>query len=560
MAKVIGIDFGNWQTFVCFVNGMDEATKTGGVIEDLIPSRYREIGSEGIPNEFFWNLSEKNGTQTDDEQYGFAAARETNRPPENHLRLLKQHLGEKVTLRSANGKHTKTYLYDDIITKMFEYHVGLANDALRENHGESATTNLISITYPARLRDPGLLRYYIDLAEKADSGALDEDGNMQKIKVVGTVCEPSAAGLDRLNECRDTTTTDHVTYGVFDLGGGTFDLSIVTLYPNGKTYPGGRTYYYDLVCEGRGLNIAGSVFTDRLRELLISKTADEFGEQPNAFKLRQIARDVERCKKELSESDMTTVFIEDGDFDSAEITVTRGEFEQAIAGDVDQIMSFTRSFFEEHSAHKPDEIIMTGGSSYIPYIKERLSKTLPAYRDRIFLHRPSKAAAYGAARFYTMYTDAETFTLTASTEDTDDTQSVPLPSPVRRTVEFDLGTPFGSINNLKIHPLIKAGTEIPCSSEETEFYTMTKTTETSYDIFRAVKQNPDPSAVMTDYHVICKASLKYGRSVPKDTETNCRLMINELGIATLKAWERDNTSIRIETTFPIDNSTDDSVR
>lgn len=550
MAKVIGIDFGNWQTFVCWIHGMDETSKTGGVVEDLIPSKYREIGSEGIPNEFFWTLTEKNGNLIDNEQYGFAAARETNRPPENHLRLLKQHLGETVTLKTYNGKNFKKFSYDEIITKMFAYHVQLANDALRENHGENAATNLISITYPAKLRDPGLLQYYINLAEKADSGARDESGNMLKIKVVGTVCEPSAAGLDRLNECRESTSKDHVTYGVFDLGGGTFDLSIVTLYPNGKTYPGGRTYYYDLVCEGRGLNIAGSIFTQRLKELLIRKTEEEFGEAPNAFKLRQISRDVERCKKELSESDKTTLFIEDGDFDAAEISVTRAEFEKAISKEVGEIMNFTKNFFEEHSAHQPDEIIMTGGSSYIPCIKKKLADLLPAYRDKIFLHRPSKAAAYGAARFYTMYTDVDTPT----------SKPTPPPSPVRRTVEFDLGTDVGPYGSRKIATLIKAGTEIPCSSGTTTFYTINATSTTSYDIYRAVQKTPDINAISSDYTLLYEASLNYGRKVPANTKTQCSLSINELGVANLTAWEQDNTAIRIDRTFPIDNISDDSTK
>ncbi|MBQ2734270.1 MAG: hypothetical protein IJF33_00405, partial [Clostridia bacterium] len=181
--NVIGIDFGNWNAYVCIAMGMDPTTRMGGHMEDLIPDNFRQFGSVGIPNEFFWNSK--------GEQLGFFAAREENRPADNHLRLLKKHLGETVTLYSDAAKtKSQTFRYDDIIVNMFEYHVGLEKETLRTNHGEAQTTNRISLCFPAKLRDPSALGYFVSLAERANSGATDEHGRPLKIKVVGTVCEP----------------------------------------------------------------------------------------------------------------------------------------------------------------------------------------------------------------------------------------------------------------------------------------------------------------------------------------------------------------------------------
>lgn len=552
MARVIGIDFGNWMAYVCTVNGMDETSRMGGKVEDLIPATYHNTGSDGIPNEYFWNMTTKGGKTNTNELMGFMAARDTNRPAENHLRLLKKHMGESITLYGDASKKTQeTFRYDEIITKMFAYHVQMANDTLRENYGEKGTTNLISVTFPADLCDPARLTYFLNLAEQADSGAKDDKGNMLKIKVVGAVCEPAAAGLDRLNEQRAHIKTDTVTYGTFDLGGGTFDLSIVSLFPNGKKYPSGKTYYYDLICEGSGLSIAGSDFSNRLKELMEAKAEEETDEPLTAGQIRAIGNSVERCKKELSAAMETVFSIETADGDIIDIPVTRAEFETAISKEVDKIMKFTKAFFMDHKAHMPDEIIMTGGSSYIPCIQERLQALLPQYKGKIHLHRPSKAAAYGAARFYAM----EGHHTSGFAKESASASNIPT-GPVRKVVKFDLGTKVTAQNaaGMKMSTLISAGTEIPCNSGDLYFRTGANSTRyTDYSIFSANKANPNPDNVDTDYKLLVAASLDYGTRVPPKTRTGCRLTIDSLGAARLEAWQDGNQSIHIDKKFNIEN-------
>lgn len=555
MARVIGLDFGNWQAFACSVIGMDEKSRSGGIIEDLLPGTYKENG-DGIPNEFFWNTIEKSGKQVSNELYGFAAAKDVNRPQENHVRLLKKHLGEKITLYGNSNRTTShTFNYDDIIVKMFEYHIKMANDALRENYGEKETTNLVSLAYPASLKDPAHREYFVRLAEKADSGVRDSDGKMMKIKVVGTICEPAAAGLDRLSEQREVAKKDTVTYGVFDLGGGTFDLSIVSLYPNGRQRANGKTYYYDIVVDGKGLNIAGSDFSKCLEEVFISKLKKflEPGQEPKLSQLRTLKKNVESRKKELSEArvDRSIIFVE-ADDEEVELVVTKWEFEKAISGLVDEIMRTTKKFFEDYKNQKPDEIIMTGGSSYIPYIKARLEETLPEYKGKIYLHRPSKAAAYGAARFYA----EETGGVNGQKEKDGSEKHSGSGGVVYRRVDFDLGTLVRKNDVYSVYTLIPAGTEIPCTSGEHRFVVNGSTSRTDYSIYSANKLNPTNTNVDTDYDMVLDVKLDYGRQVADHTRTSCTLSIDELGIAHIKAWEGDNTSVNVEKNFSIGKNTD----
>lgn len=569
MANIIGIDFGNWMTYVCAVFGMDPQTRMGGVIEDLIPSRYMNQGSAGIPNEYFWNVTTKDGQPTSNVLMGFQAARDTNRPIENHLRLIKQNLGRSIELYGGPNKtHKQTLQYNNMVTELFQYHVQLANEALRVNHGDSACTNLISITFPAKLRDPRALKYYIDLIEQSDSGVLGKNGKMLKLKVVGAVCEPAAACLDRLHEVKDTAQTDTLAITTLDFGGGTADIATVVLYPQGRKTASNQIYFYDVVCEGKGVDIAGSVYSNRLSGVMVESATAELGHPPTESQMRVIARNVERCKIELSNDTQTDFYLSINDDEGVTVTVTREEFEAAIKPDVDRLMHYVQEYFDEHQAHRPDEVILTGGSSWIPYIRRRVEETLPEYRGRIHLHRPSKAAAYGAARFHAMdrvLLEAESTTTANANPTTANTRnatqaSAPVPtSVVRKFVEHDIVTKIKADNDLgyAMETLIRKGTQIPCDSGAIGFVTGSKFDRTDYDVFVATKANPDPNRGDTDYRLLQAAELRYGRTVPKGTATTCRLTITELGTARLDAWMNDDTSIEIHSDFDVNSLTGD---
>ncbi len=541
MARVIGIDFGNWNAFVCFADGMNEATRRGGKIIDIVPDRYRQNSQNGFPNEFFWGVG-RDGVER--EFFGFEAVVDSNQPPENHLRLLKRGIGKQVTLYDTKKTKSRSFKYDDLITRAFSYMVSLANEALRESYGESGTTNLISVTYPASLSDPASLRYFIDLAEKADSGARDKNGKMLKIKVIGAICEPAAAGLDRLSEQRENTVRDVETFGVCDLGGGTYDLSIVTLYPKGRKYADNSTYYYDIVCEGEGLNIGGNDFNDILGKLYLAKLKKEIQDEPSNAHNRVTRKNVERCKLELSNGLPEAVIPYDYDGDIVDIAVTYKEFTEAIAPKVKEIVEKTRKFFNDHVAHKPDGIILTGGSFYIPYIVEQLEKALPEFAGKINRHKPCKAAAHGAARFYNpVPVDVPTPTPTPTPGYNANKSSI-----VRKTLAYDITTKIKTNGRVEMTTLIKKGTVIPCSSGQRNFVSEALgAASTDYDIFMANKANPTPTKVSEDYAIIAKAILNHPNE-PKTQKvsTHCTVSVDELGSMKLKAWTDNSKNLPID--------------
>ncbi|MBP3760364.1 MAG: Hsp70 family protein, partial [Ruminococcus sp.] len=292
MQPIIGLDFGNFNSFTCYISDFDIGTRMGGEVYDLLPPKLQD----GIPSVYYY--SKKAGTMLGENAITRRAV-----PYQNRLRYLKRHLGENIKLDDRNIS------YDNAIVELIQYCVRLANEQMEKRW--LMTTNLISLSYPATYNSAQRQRL-IELVEKATL----KDG--QHLKVFGTITEPAAAALDYLAEfAKSDKDTTVLTY---DLGGGTFDLSLVSTYPKGKKDSDGHVYYYDVI-NNRGIsNLGGAEFDEIMFNLLKSKVNRKLSSNAEA-KLRDEA---EKIKVELSSSDdwLTQIFIED---DWIDINITRDE-------------------------------------------------------------------------------------------------------------------------------------------------------------------------------------------------------------------------------------------
>ena len=130
MAVVIGLDFGNFNSYSCFIQDFDENTRLGGMVNSLLPPnpQYRA----GIPSEYFYSSARG-------EVVGYPA-RMAN-PSSNRLHYLKRHMGEEKTIDG------RVVSYDDAIVAVIQHCIRSANQQLM--NGFRLTTNLISLAYPA---------------------------------------------------------------------------------------------------------------------------------------------------------------------------------------------------------------------------------------------------------------------------------------------------------------------------------------------------------------------------------------------------------------------------
>ena len=341
---IIGFDFGNYNTFPCFISDFDPGTRMGGIVHDLLPSGLQE----GIPSVFYY--SEKVGVLCGEE-----AVRTRARPQSNRIRNLKRHLGDSITLDDGS-----VISYDDAITSVIQHCVRRANEQLHA--GWQMTTNQISLSYPASYTAAQLQRL-IELAEQATLA----DGT--PVKVVGTIREPAAAALDYLAEYAQTK--EETTVLTYDLGGGTFDLALVAAYPAGRKNQTGGTYYYDVIAPGGLPNVGGTEFDKVVYQLVLSKL-DVPLKPAHKSALRRLA---ENIKIALSTDDYVEedLFYED---DYLPFQITQQEFAAASRDLLMQTIDATREMLRNHPNQQPELILLTGGASQMPMVKRELEEAL----------------------------------------------------------------------------------------------------------------------------------------------------------------------------------------
>lgn len=524
MAYVIGFDFGNMNSFPCFISDIDlNQGRMGGNMHDLLPANK----SCGIPSVFFYSNKVRMTADTKPLPWcGDDAVRTAAKPLQNRKNLLKRHLGQKLVLDD------REFTYDEAIVQVIQYCIRSANKILKEGWLEE--TNLISISYPATYTSAQRERL-VELVEMATL----EDG--RHLKVFGTIAEPAAAALDYLAEyAKSSKETTVLTY---DLGGGTFDLSLVTAYPEGRLNANGNRYYYDII-NSRGIpNLGGHEFDEGLFKLAKEKIGKELTPGLNNV----IYSQVEEAKIELTNNEETVLSyydIEMGEY--VDIPVTRKEFEDKTKDLVQKTVEKTREMLNDHRNQRPEVILLTGGASQMPMIQEAIKAAFPEYKDKIIYFRPSKAIAYGAARFGAVEENADP-------SDADEKENSPI---IQRTM-YDLGVRiYHNVDDKEgyIETLISEGTEVPCLAPEKKLYTLVADqSKLRFEIYEAKNNHPDVNQIREDYTYIMEVTLDLKRKCKPGTPAVVRMGVNKKGILTFGAYDPENPRNKIDNTAELKN-------
>jgi molecular chaperone DnaK len=230
-------------------------------------------------------------------------------------------------------------------------------------------------------------------------------GWMAGFKVQRILPEPTAAavsyGVDKLDVGESKTLL------VYDLGGGTFDLSLIQI-------SGGSTV--EINTDG-DLWLGGDDFDKRIANYVIQETAQKYGidnmeelidempEEKRSKFLFNLKLQSEKAKIELSSLPGTEIEVSpslmdkegnDIDFD---VQLTRAKFEEMIEEDINRTIEIVQRMMKEanYEPRDIDNVILVGGSSLIPLIKKKLAKVFD--EEKILRHeRPMLCVAEGAAR------------------------------------------------------------------------------------------------------------------------------------------------------------------
>lgn len=346
MSKIIGIDLGTTNSAVAVLEGGEPK---------IIPN---PEGNRTTPSV----VAFKNGER----QVGEVAKRQSITNP-NTIQSVKRIMGTQETV-SAEGKD---YTPQEVSAMILQYLKGFAEDYL----GEKVTKAVITV--PAYFND-------------AERQATKDAGRIAGLEVERIINEPTAAALAY---GLDKTDTDE-TILVYDLGGGTFDVSILELGDG----------VFEVKSTAGDNRLGGDDFDDIIIDHLVQEFKKENGIDLSKDKMatQRLKDAAEKAKKDLSGVTSTQIslpFITAGEAGPLhmELTLTRAKFDDLTSSLVERTMGPTRQALKDAgiAPSELDRVILVGGSTRIPAVQEAVRKETGKDPHRGV--NPDEVVAMGAA-------------------------------------------------------------------------------------------------------------------------------------------------------------------
>ncbi len=347
MSKIIGIDLGTTNSCVAVLEGGEPK---------VIPN---SEGNRTTPSVVAF--------KGDDELVGETAKRQAVTNVKNTISSIKRKMGTSTKVEANGKKYTPEEISAKILSK-------LKKDA-EAYLGEKVTKAVITV--PA---------YFNDAERQATKNA----GKIAGLEVERIINEPTAAalayGLDKQDKLQ--------TILVYDLGGGTFDVSILELGDG----------VFEVKATSGNNRLGGDDFDERISDYLVDEFKKEHGVDLSKDKMamQRIKDAAEKAKKDLSgmtNAQISLPFIAQSDEGPLhmEVTLSKAKFEDLCRDLFDSTLEPVRKALKDAKlkASDIDKVLLVGGSTRIPYIQELVKKELGQEPNKGV--NPDEVVAMGAA-------------------------------------------------------------------------------------------------------------------------------------------------------------------
>ncbi|HCN74882.1 molecular chaperone DnaK [Pseudolactococcus plantarum] len=346
MSKIIGIDLGTTNSAVSVLEAGEAKIIANPEGNRTTPSV----------------VAFKNG----EIQVGEVAKRQAVTNPDTII-SIKRHMGTDYKVEAGG----KSYTPQEISAMILQYLKGFAEDYLGEKVEKAV------ITVPA---------YFNDAQRQATKDA----GKIAGLEVERIVNEPTAAalayGLDKVDKDEKIL--------VFDLGGGTFDVSVLELGDG----------VFEVLSTSGDNHLGGDDFDQKVIDYLVAqfKAANGIDLSQDKMALQRLKDAAEKAKKDLSGVSSTQIslpFITAGEAGPLHLeeTLTRAKFDDLTADLVERTKTPVRKALSDAglSASDIDEVILVGGSTRIPAVVEAVKKETNKEPNKSV--NPDEVVAMGAA-------------------------------------------------------------------------------------------------------------------------------------------------------------------
>ena len=348
MSKIIGIDLGTTNSCVAVMEGNQPT---------VIPN---SEGGRTTPSVV--------GFKDNERLVGQVAKRQAVANPDKTVISIKREMGTDYKVNISDKAYSPEEISAMVLSK-------LKADA--EAYLGQPVTQAV-ITVPA---------YFNDSQRQATKNA----GKIAGLEVLRIINEPTAAALAYGLDKQDRKNQKIL---VFDLGGGTFDVSILEIGDG----------VFEVLSTNGNTRLGGDDFDNRIMELLVDEFKKENGIDLSQDKLakQRLKEAAEKAKIELSTLTQTTISLPFITADATgpkhlEYTLTRAKFENMISDLVESTLVCTRNALKDAGLSKNDisNVVLVGGSTRVPCVVEALSKEIPVTPFKGI--NPDECVAIGAA-------------------------------------------------------------------------------------------------------------------------------------------------------------------
>ena len=348
MGKIIGIDLGTTNSVVAVIEGGEPTVINNTEGNRTTPSivAFKENGELLV---------------------GDLAKRQAVMNPERTIGSIKRYMGTDHKVKIGDKEYTPQQISAFILSK-------LKKDA--ENYlGEEVTQAVITV--PAYFQD-------------AQRQATKDAGRIAGLEVLRIINEPTAAamayGLDKIEK--------HETILVYDLGGGTFDVSILDIGDG----------VFEVKATSGNTRLGGDDFDKRIIDYVVKEFKAKEGVDLSQDKqaMQRLKEAAENAKKELSNVVSTNINLPYVTLTSSgpkhlDVTLTRAKFDELTKDLVKATLGPTRTALSD-AGLKPediDRILLVGGSTRIPAVQEAIKKFFGKEPHKGI--NPDECVAIGAA-------------------------------------------------------------------------------------------------------------------------------------------------------------------
>ena len=364
--------------------------------------------------------------------------------PEKIAETVKRDMGAKCYRKKIRGEFMPPEVISSFILK------SLKSDAERKLGPVSSAV----ITVPA---------YFDEPRRRATVDA----GRLAGLQVLDIINEPTAAAIAYgyqigfLDKYGRSSEEKPLRVLVFDLGGGTFDVTIVEIQ---------GTSFKAIATDG-DVYLGGKDWDEKIIEMAADRFKKQYREDPcdNPATLQDLWNNAEITKKTLTERNKATLYVSHVGA-RMKIDITRDEFEQATAALLARTQTTTEIIVRQAglSWDQIDKVLLVGGSTRMPQVVRMLTQVTGKTPDRSV--SPDEAVAHGAA----LYADLLVQKLVHS--GTADAGAAPVPAP----------PPRFTITNVNSHSLGIVGTD-PQTRRKRSVVLIPKNTPLPHAVVRTFK-------------------------------------------------------------------------